>query len=153
MKGALRALGAGAIVAKDTFWASLDVLGSAADAATKAPDAARAVVEGGKAALEGDNTLTNTSCLLHVFEGGNLWSALAVRCCFLFVLDVVCSMPRLGRICLRSLLLYVLADLGLRCCRHSHCFLLSSLFFHVFRLRVRAPYIFDQRPLYARFEV
>lgn len=52
--GALRAIGGGAVVVKDAFWGSLEVLGGAADAAKKAPDAARAAVEEGKAAIEGE---------------------------------------------------------------------------------------------------
>lgn len=55
--GALRALGSGAVVVKDAFWGSLEVLGGAAEAAKKAPDAARAAVEDGKAAIEGDRSL------------------------------------------------------------------------------------------------
>lgn len=53
MKQALRALGGGAVTVKDAFWGSLDVLGSAAEAATKAPEAAKGLVEDGKAAIEG----------------------------------------------------------------------------------------------------
>ena len=51
--GALRALGGGAVVVKDAFWGSLEVLGAAVDAAKKAPEAARTAVEDGKAAIEG----------------------------------------------------------------------------------------------------
>lgn len=60
VKQALRALGGGAVAAKDAFWGSLDVLGAAAEAASKAPEKAnglveeaKGLVEDGKAAIEG----------------------------------------------------------------------------------------------------
>ncbi len=58
VRQALRLLGGGVVATKDAFWASLDVLGDAVDAATKAPETAKDLVAGGKAALEGGRTST-----------------------------------------------------------------------------------------------
>lgn len=49
----LKALGAGAIVVKDAFWGSIDVLSETAEAAKNAPQVAKSLTEESKAALEG----------------------------------------------------------------------------------------------------
>lgn len=51
----LKALGTGAVVVKDVFWGSIDVLSEAAEAAKKAPEVAKSLAEESKAALEGES--------------------------------------------------------------------------------------------------
>ena len=51
--GALKAVGGGAVLAKDAFWSTLEALGDAADAIGKSPDTFRSFAAGSRTALQG----------------------------------------------------------------------------------------------------
>lgn len=53
--GVFRAIGTGAVFAKDAFWGSIELLGAASDAVKNAPEAAKSAADSGKATLEGEH--------------------------------------------------------------------------------------------------